>query len=83
MSLDQARLRPHLRVTAARDLARSGMPDWPPGDEDEEGGRGQVGAAGGDRRALRGVPVVGVGLGAVAGSNPVAALLGKERRRGV
>jgi hypothetical protein len=38
-------------------------------------------SAGGDRLALRGVPVVGVGLGAVRGSSPVAALAAKERHR--
>jgi hypothetical protein len=31
--------------------------------------------------ALRGLPVVGVGLGATDGSNPVAALIAKERHR--
>jgi hypothetical protein len=36
--------------------------------------------AGGDRRRLRGLPVVGVGLAATAGSDPVASLLAKERR---
>jgi hypothetical protein len=30
---------------------------------------------------LRGLPVIGGGAGATAGSNPVAALLAKERRR--
>ncbi len=38
--------------------------------------------AAGDGRKLRGIPAIGRGTsGAVAGSDPVAALLSKERRR--
>jgi hypothetical protein len=77
-SLDQARVRPHLRAGVARD----------PGVRDDGPPRGEGGdarvrlpaTAGGDRRRLRGLPVVGVGLAATAGSDPVASLLAKERR---
>lgn len=52
MSVDDARLRPHLRVSAgvpARPVAPGN--GGPPGGEVEEDRRGHVGPAGGDRRA--------------------------------
>jgi hypothetical protein len=45
---------------------------------------GSAGAtAGGDRRSLRGIPIVGRSTmgGAIPGTDPVRALLAKERRR--
>ena len=45
--------------------------------------RGVIGAtAAGDRRLIRGIPAVSRGTsGAIVGTNPVAALLRKERER--
>jgi hypothetical protein len=81
-SVDEARLRPHLRgnrrngerpaVAALDDVLEA----------EAELARRQrertVVPAAGD---LRGVPVVGSGPGAIAGTNPVSALIAKERRR--
>ena len=47
---------------------------------------GSAGAtAPGDRRRLRGIPIVGRSTsgGAIAGTDPVSAMLAKERRQGV
>jgi hypothetical protein len=76
--LDDARLRPHLRnggrperkavvvASSESEVATSGLP----------------GVAGGDARTLRGIPAVspyGVGS-AIPGTDPMRALLAKERR---
>jgi len=39
------------------------------------------GAAGGDRRQLRGVSIIGGVGGVIAGTDPMGALLAKEQRR--
>lgn len=81
-SIDQARLRPHLRA----DRERGELPASAALDDVLEAeaaivrrqrGRTVVPSPG----ELRGVPVVGSGPGATPGTNPVSALLAKERRR--
>jgi hypothetical protein len=80
--IDEARLRPHLRADRERGQLPSSAA---PGDVLEaeaelvrrQRGRVVVPSPG----ELRGLPVIGGGAGATAGSNPVAALLAKERRR--
>jgi hypothetical protein len=70
VDIDQARLRPHLRIRARRakadDLAHAGTAEarWY---------RLPV-----DPRGLRGVPVIGVAAGAIAGTQPEAALLASK-----
>ena len=82
MPLDEARLRPHLRADRGTGkLAASAALDDVLDAEAElvrrQSGRVVVPSPG----ELRGVPVVGSGPGASPGSNPVSALLAKERRR--
>jgi hypothetical protein len=82
ISSDQARLRPHLRT----DRRNGKLPASAPLDDvletEAEFVRRQrertVVPAAGD---LRGVPVVGSGPGAIAGTNLAAALIAKERMR--
>ena len=51
------------------------------GDHEEPAGHAGATAAA-DSARLRGIPAVGVGCsGAIRGTNPVAALLGRESRR--
>jgi len=83
MPIDQARLRPHLRAERETgELSASAALDDVLEAEAElvrrrRRGVGVVPSAG----ELRGLPVVGSGPGAIAGSNPAATLLAKERRR--
>jgi hypothetical protein len=82
MPLDDARLLPHLRGDR-----RGGDLPAPPALNDvleaeaelvrRQPGRVVVPSPG----SLRGLPAVGGGPGAIAGSNPVGALFAKERRR--
>ena len=83
MPLDDARLLPHLRG----DRRGGGLPPSAPLDDvleaEAELARGTAGAwvvvpSPGE---LRGLPAVGGGPGAIAGSNPAGALLAKEGRR--
>ncbi len=81
LSLDEARLRPHLRADRERgELPASAALDDVLEAEAElvrrHRGRTVVPSPG----ELRGLPVVGSGPGAIAGTNPAAALLAKERR---
>jgi hypothetical protein len=81
LSLDDARLLPHLRADRERELPASAALDDVLEAEAElvrrpRRGVGVVPSA----AELRGVPVVGSGPGATPGSNPVLALLAKERR---
>ena len=80
LSADQARLRPHLREPV-KDTGGAGL-----GAQVEESpevlassarGRTVVPSPG----SLRGLPVIGGGPGAIAGTNPAAALIAKEQRR--
>jgi hypothetical protein len=79
LTADQARLRPHLRGpgkdTAGPRLG-SRLEEFLATPESPAGRTG-VPSPG----ELRGLPVVGSGPGAIAGTNPVGALLAKERRR--
>ncbi len=82
ISVDEARLRPHLRGDQRNgELPASAALDDVLEAEAElvrrQRGRTMVPSPG----ELRGVPVVGSGPGATPGSNPVSALLAKERRR--
>lgn len=82
ISVDEARLRPHLRNHTQL--------EWQQGDISRKDGRavredvdvttprGRVVVP--SPGELRGVPVVGSGPGAIAGTNPAAALLAKERQ---
>jgi hypothetical protein len=81
MHIDEARLRPHLHA----DRERGGLPVSAVLDDVLEAEaelvrrhRGRVVVP--SPRELRGVPVVGSGPGATPGSNPVSALIAKERR---
>jgi hypothetical protein len=83
LSLDDARLLPHLRAGREEgELSASAALDDVLEAEAELVRRrrrcvGVVPSAG----ELRGLPVVGSGPGAIAGTNPAAALLAKERQR--
>jgi hypothetical protein len=78
--VDEARLRPHLR---RRPVERKRTPAEAVA-EAEQAVVVALGAAGGDARALRGVPCVSKGgMGsAMPGTDPLEALLAKEHRRG-
>jgi hypothetical protein len=82
LPIDEARLRPHLRADREKgELPVSAALDDMLEAEAElvrrRRGRVVVPSPG----ELRGLPVIGGGPGASPGSNPVAALLAKERRR--
>jgi hypothetical protein len=79
--IDEARLRPHLRADREKGElpASAALGDVLEAEAElvrRQRGRVVVPSAG----ELRGVPVVGSGPGATPGSNPVSALLAKERR---
>jgi hypothetical protein len=75
VDVDQARLLPHLRIEARRAKADHPVHEVAPA-ETKSWYQRPV-----DPRGLRGVPVVGVLSGAIAGTQPDRALLAKERRR--
>ena len=83
LSLDDARLLPHLRGDrreAASFPASAALDDVLEVEAEfvrRQPGRVVVPSPG----SLRGLPAVGGGPGAIAGSNPVGALMAKERRR--
>jgi hypothetical protein len=83
LSLDDARLLPHLRADRGKGESplSAALDDVLEAEAElvrrRRRGVGVVPSAG----ELRGLPVVGGGPGATPGSNPVAALLAKERRR--
>ena len=79
MALDQARLRPHLRAGAGSGLAHHDVPDREHRGEAGEARSRLPLTAGGDWRALRGLPVVARGVsGASPGTQPELALVAKE-----
>ena len=72
----------NLRVTQAAIFAEVLM-GIDPDDEKIIDRAKHIASNGGDSQKLRGLPAIGRGVsGAVAGSNPVSALLPKERRAG-
>jgi hypothetical protein len=81
MPIDQARLRPHLRADRERGELPSPALDDVLEAEAEVVRRRQVQDFVPSLGEGRGVPIVGSGPGASPGSNPVAALMAKERRR--
>jgi hypothetical protein len=82
IEIDQARLRPHLRADRERaELPASAALDDVLEAEAELVRRQRRAVVVPSVGELRGLPVVGSGPGAIAGTNPVAALLAKERRR--
>jgi len=83
IQIDQARLRPHLRADRKTgELPTSAaLDDMLEAEADlvrrRRRGRVVVPSSG----ELRGLPVVGSGSGAIAGTNPAAAVISKERRQ--
>jgi hypothetical protein len=76
MHVDQARLRPHLRAREERADSEA-VELIAAGSVAPRAGVVVVPSPG----SLRGLPVVGSGQGAIAGTNPSAALIAKEQRR--
>jgi hypothetical protein len=74
MNIDQARLMPHLRIQARRAKA-----EVHPVPEPERAGAKSWYQRPVDPRGLRGIPVVGVAAGAIAGTQPEAALLANKQ----
>jgi hypothetical protein len=68
------------RVRALKRIEADGAKFGALGVEEREAVR--PGLADGELGELRGLPVVGSGRGAIAGTSPESALLAKERRRG-
>jgi hypothetical protein len=82
IQIDQARLRPHLRTGRERgELPAAALDDVLEAEAELIRRRRQRRVVVPSAGELRGVPVVGGGPGATPGSNPVAALLAKERRQ--
>jgi hypothetical protein len=80
LSADQARLRPHLRERDGKLPATAALDDVLEAEADQvrrKRDRTVVPSPG----ELRGLPAVGGGPGAIAGTNPLAALMRKESRR--
>ena len=82
--IDEARLRPHLRADRERGELPASASQGEALEVDVERARRRRGrAVVPSPGELRGLPAVGWGVaGATPGSNPLSALLAKERRRG-
>ena len=84
ISVDEARLRPHLRAQLERQQADVFAAEYERAStaEIETTSPAWKTPTGDDRERLRGLPCIARGVtGAQPGSNPVGALLAKERRR--